>query len=251
MALGEGCSLEIIAICRNPRGGGPWFRPDGSIWEHPPVEILKLDKPKPLASPRATHAPENEYIVYYEFRTPKGESVRSSQLGWSPNTIGFEHPSKLSLRRVADGQPIHSFEYFALQEPTDTIDLTAKITLTSAKWEPLAVYNRVKTRELHEGMDVVFSPPRYDKKAKRYVMDVTHNIPRSDHALRLMAHLKNGERKEVDFHPGTFSGIPADGYALIYPDDFNIEYVKEYVLERTPWLLGEMKGISLQLDIGY
>jgi predicted Ser/Thr protein kinase len=191
---GNDVGLEIIALCPNPREAGVWYHPDGIRMARPPVEIVKLGSRVPVAGSEAAVAPEDEILLCYQFCTGEGEWVTRAQDQLVPAPSVFYHSPDTVVRRVSDGKRMRTLMYFAMSQPADTIRMTSDVVLSDAKWEPLAVYNRVRTSVLREGIDVDFSPPRFDEKAKRYVMDVRHNIPRTDHALRGILRKTVGDR---------------------------------------------------------
>jgi serine/threonine protein kinase len=248
----NGTSFEILAITGNPRDKNPqWWRPDGTRYEQPPYEVLTLLEPVPAEGPSVVFDKDDEFLVVYGVNTPDGDHTSRLRLEWEPNPLLFHAGEFPSVTDVKTGKRTPHAAQFALRNSMrdlDHIDLTVSMVLDRAEWEPLAVYDGRETHELVNGIMVVFSPPHYDDRAKRYVIDAMHNIPRDTHTLRLVAKLKDGRREVVNFHPGPQRGTPTKGYAHIHDHDFDIHHVVEYTLERTPWLRGELRNISLQSD---
>jgi serine/threonine protein kinase len=245
----NGTSFEIVAVTGNPRDEAPqWWRPDGSLFEQPPYEVLTLLEPAPAEGPAVTFNMEDEFLAVYRVNAPDGIHMTSTRLEWNPNPLLFHEGEFPSVKDLKSGRKSQLVEQFALRNSMrslDHLDLTVSMVLDSAEWELLAIYDGKETRELVNGIMVVFSPPHYDDRANRYVIDVMHNIPRDADSLRLVAKLKDGRRKVVLFHSGPQQGVPTKGFAHIHDSDFDISQVVEYTLERTPWLRGEINNIAL------
>jgi hypothetical protein len=93
---------------------------------------------------------------------------------------------------------------------------------------------------------VVCSTPAIPAKRTEHQFEVMHNVDRDVFAMRMLARLKNGKVENANFHPGPLTGNPAKGFVQIFESEFKPEDVNEYVLERTPWVRGEIKGIALK-----
>ncbi len=94
----------------------------------------------------------------------------------------------------------------------------------------------------------LWSEPRYENGALRF--DVMHSADRERHALRMVARLRKGAAENLVFHTGVLAGSPAKGFALIHGPEQEtrtwLARVKELVIERTPWVRGEIRGIALK-----
>lgn len=245
--LGNGVSVEVIGVLRNPRNSDAWLKPDGTVFESAPAEVVQLARARGLGSSDLEITPDNEVLVYYRIRTPQGVTIKTIGLRWQPRPLLLQSGRDgFPTVRDTEGKLRYTAAHFALREPLPAIDLTAEMVASNAHWDPVAEFDGTSTKELVPNCMVVFSPPRFDEKAKRHVIDVMHNLSRKDHTLRLMAHLEEGRQKEIDFHPGVLSGTPTKGYALVYPDEVKVDKVEKWVLERTPWLRGEIKNIALR-----
>ncbi len=103
------------------------------------------------------------------------------------------------------------------------------------------------TRDLDHGVMALWSEPRYEQGALRF--DVMHNADRERFALRMVARLQNGGSEKLVFHSGVLIGAPAKGFALVHGTEHKVENwlrrVKEMVIERTPWVRGEIRNIRL------
>lgn len=243
--LGRGISAEIVGVLRNPRESDVWLKPDGSVFETAPVEVVQLAEPRTIDSPGQSVEPEDEVLVYYRVHTPEGVSMESIRMKWRPQPLLLQTAEEFPTVRDA-GKLSQMVAHFALREAASSLNLTVELLTSDALWEPVAEFDGARTKELLPNAMVVFSPPRFDERAKRYVIDVMHNLSREHHGLRLVAHLKGGRREEIDFHTGVLSGTPTKGFALVYPDEVEVDEVEKWVLERTPWLRGEIRNIALQ-----
>ncbi len=249
--LSDAFKFEVVGLLRDPRHSTEWFRPDGTRFDSPPAEVLALYLPQPVeTSPRAIN-PADEVLVFYRIHSAGEETIASTRLDWNPNPfhlmVGDKSPS---VRDLATGERCYSIAQFALREPCDSIDLQVDIIGSGAVWEPVASFDGQKTTLLPKGDTLgamtIFSPLRYEQEAKRHVLDVMHNLSREHHGMRLVARLKNGQRKQVDFHSGVLTGPPTLGFGMIYDRDFDVRDAEEYILERTPFLHGEIKNIALR-----
>lgn len=244
--LAGGISVEVIGVLRNPRNSNVWLKPDGSVFDTAPAEVVQLAEARAIGSPAPAIVPENEVLVYYRIRTPQSITIRQRGMRWQPQPWHLQTGRGASPTvRDTSGELRYSVDHFALREAVPALDLTVELVASDAEWEPVAEFNGERTKELGHGM-VLFSPPRFDEDANRHVIDVMHNLSRKDHTLRLTAHLKGGRRKDIDFHPGVLSGTPTKGYALVYPSEVKVDEVEKWVLGRTPRLRGEIKNIAVQ-----
>ena len=118
-------------------------------------------------------------------------------------------------------------------------------TAAGGPWEPVAVFDGSRTRVLIEGIQVLCTHLRHDPDGK--CLDVSHNVDRGQYALRMMARFKNVGRREVGLHSGVLSGRETQGYVFLDPSepDLRAGDIVEFVLERTPWVSGEIHGIAL------
>ena len=75
-------------------------------------------------------------------------------------------------------------------------------------------------------------------------LDVTHDVDRERYQLRMIAVWKDGKREEVVFHNGVQGTRETEGFVQLEPGQRS-EDIKEFIIERTPWMRGEIKGIAL------
>ena len=244
--LGNGITAEVIGVLRNPRNSDLWLRPDGFFFDSAPAEIVQLAKAEAIGSPAPAIVPENEVLVFYRIKTPQNISISSRRMKWQPRPhhLQIGRGASPTVRGIDDGSN-YAADHFALLENTPTVNLTIELVASNARWEAVAEFDGEITKELGHGM-VLFSPPRFDERARRHVIDVMHNLSRKDQSLRLVAHLKGGQQEVIDFHSGVLSRTPTKGYALVYPDEVEMDEVEKWILERTPWLMGEIKNIAVQ-----
>ena len=251
VTLTNGVSFEIIGILRNPRGTKQWWKPDGTPFQTPPAEIVKLPELVPTTQPRITITPTNEFLIYANWTLPSevkegfpkapGRWTWQFQIGWVPRPGEVETPA--DVRDTAIGKE-RSAELVCFSNPPESVD--CRVTVGAGPWEAIAIYDGHETKGLARGVMAVCSAPWYDESIGAYRFEIMHNIDCDRYALRLVARLKNGVVKEMAIDSGTRTGNSAKGYALIQPDDFNPADANEYYFERTPWVRGEINGIALR-----
>ena len=246
--IDEDRSFEVFALTRDPRAGGTWWTPDGSPFLNDPVKVLNLHEPISASAGKPV-APTNEFLIHYQLNAPFGKDAVAQTFSWQPNPIRLKKTdSQPSILLRPSGHIWKDVAHFALPDGTDSLDLKANFIFADAVWETVATYDGTQTKELLKGSMVVFSPPRYEANTKRHVIEVMHNLSRTEHSLRLIAELKNGERKELAFHGAISTGTPAKGLAMIYPGEFELADVRRYELQRTPWIRCQINDIALNPD---
>ncbi|MCU0787796.1 MAG: hypothetical protein MUC91_06335 [Verrucomicrobia bacterium] len=245
VTLTNGVSLEVLAVGRNPRGATEWWKPDGTRLAQAPVEIVDLPELAPTRRSEITIRPENEYLVYVRRESPSGMAVESSSSTFMPFPTEWE--STATVRERNSKQRASALlVYYA--EPPDTV--IYREAVACGPWEAVSVYdvNTKETRDLGRGVMALWSEPRYEQGALRF--DVMHNANRERYALRMVARRRNGGDEMLGFHTGVISGSPAKGFALIHGTEAEakarLQQVKELVLERTPWVRGEISGIAFR-----
>jgi predicted Ser/Thr protein kinase len=245
VTLTNGLTLEVVAVARNPRGTSFWWQPDGTLLATPPVEIVELPELAPTTQSRITIIPQNEFLFYIRRELPTGMALESFQPRFSPRPSDIEMPAtvqELGSKARASAQLV------CFAEPPDTADYQEAVAC--GPWEAVSVYDvqTKTTRDLERGAMALWSEPRYEQGALRF--DVMHNADRGQYALRMVARLRNGGSEKLVFHTGVLTGSPAKGFALIHgsePEAKNwLQQVKEMVIERTPWVRGEIPNISLK-----
>ncbi len=245
VTLTNGLTLEVMAVARNPRGTNFWWQPDGTPLATPPVEIVELPKLAPTTQSRITIIPQNEFLFYIRRQMPPGLALESSQPRFTPRPSDIEMSATV---QELGSQTRASAQLVCFAEPPDTVDYQEAVAC--GPWEAVSVYDvqTRTTRDLERGVMALWSEPRYEQGALRF--DVMHNADRGQYALRMVARLRNGGSEKLVFHTGVVTGSPAKGFALIHgsePEAKNwLEQVKEMIIERTPWVRGEIKSISLK-----
>jgi predicted Ser/Thr protein kinase len=245
----NGIAFEIVGVLRNPHESKAWFHPDGTPFIEPPAKVVSLWDLKPVNSPAPQFTPEDEVLVFFKIRTPDGVQFTRTSLAWEKPYAyalsGGSFPTVLDLSNNKETQTVSHFALWESLGEIDALDLKIKLVASNAEWEPVATYDGKKTRELTSNVMAVFSPPHYDKRAKRHRIDVMHNLSRDAHSLRLVAKLNDGKREVVDFHTGVLTGVPTKGFALVHDHDFDIGKVEEFVLERASLLRGRIDNVTM------
>ncbi|HKK17185.1 MAG TPA: hypothetical protein VJ952_00775, partial [Opitutales bacterium] len=240
----NGMTFEVVGLLRNPRESKTWYRPDGTRSEKLIGEVIDLgmSAPKELNSDQIP--PENEFIVVSRSGSKDGERPSSWVLSFNPRPLWHTVAERVG---ASVGQQFSHTDFLVLsdsQRSLEQLNLEVELLSRDAHWETVAIYDGETTKELGSEI-VVFSPPRYDKEVKLYVIDVMHNLSIEGHWLRLLAKMKDGQSEEVDFHAGYSRGTLNKGFAIIHNKEFKFKDVEEYVLQRAERLRGRITGISL------
>jgi len=83
------------------------------------------------------------------------------------------------------------------------------------------------------------------EESNRKCLDVTHNVDRDRYALRMMGVFKDGTRQELALHSGVLAARETQGFVMLEPGQ-RVQDITEFVLERTPWVRGEIGNITLR-----
>jgi hypothetical protein len=126
--------------------------------------------------------------------------------------------------------------------PTGTDELTLQCASAVGPWEPVAVFDGKQTKVATEGVRVLCTYLRQEPNGK--CLDVTHDMDRGFYALRMMGVFKGGKREQLVLHSGVLSGRETQGFVALEPGQ-RVEDIGAFVLERTPWVRGEIRGIAL------
>jgi hypothetical protein len=243
LTLSNGFTCEAVAVARNPRGKAMWWRPDGTPVEEPLVEILQMPRLDEMGAVPPI-VPENEFLCCMRWSLPNEvDGHWRNQVTFVPHPTVQESgaivrdPSRPELGRFPA-------DLICFKEPPDTISI--RVAVAAGPWEPVATFDGKNTRELVPNAMIVCSTPSVGPNNRDYQFQVMHNLDRDAYSLRMIARLKDGKEQELMFHSGPLTGNPAKGFTLMYPQEVGPEDIKEYVLERTPWVRGEIKDISLR-----
>jgi hypothetical protein len=245
VTLTNGVTLEVVAIARNPRGTNFWWQPDGTPLATPPVKVVELPKLKFTTQSKITIIQQNEFLVYVRRELPPGMVLESFASTFTPRPSDTEFPP--TVQEINSKQRT-SAQLVCFADPPDAADYQE--TVACGPWEAVSVYGvgTKTTRDLERGVMALWSEPRYERGALRF--DVMHNANRGQYALRMLARLRTGGSEKLVFHSGVLSGSPAKGFALIHGSEQEtknwLQQVKELVIERTPWVSGEIRAIALQ-----
>ncbi|MCW5555760.1 MAG: serine/threonine protein kinase [Verrucomicrobiae bacterium] len=245
VTLTNGFTMEVVAVTRNPRGANLWWQPDGTPLAAPPVEIVELPRLAPTTQSQITIIPQNEFLFYVRRQMPPGLALESFQPRFTPRPRDIEMPATV---REIGSQTRASAQLVCFAEPPDTVDYQEAVAC--GPWEAVSVYDveTKTTRDLERGVMALWSEPRYEQGALRF--DVMHDADREQHALRMIARLRSGGSEKLVFHTGVLTGSPAKGFALIHGSEREVQdwlqQVKEMVIERTPWVRGEIRNIALK-----
>ena len=259
VTITNGISLEVVGILRNPHNATNWFRPDGTLFDKPPAEILQFPGGYTTRAGYVPINPENEFLVYWRWNLP--EAVRQmvtntktflpSSVYWTPSPTDVLE-GNATVRDVESGR-LTKAPLLYLTDPPVTLECRAGLSIGA--WERIAIYGDdqdalYQTRELVGGVMVTCTGPHHEEHPPAYTFEVMHNVEPNLYQLDLVAHLKSGTTKQVGIYEyPTGFGItvtnPAKGILGIRTNTFNPDEVSEYFVRRTPWIWAEVKGIAL------
>ncbi|HEY9174978.1 MAG TPA: carboxypeptidase regulatory-like domain-containing protein, partial [Verrucomicrobiae bacterium] len=231
----NGMEFEAVAVTRNPRNPGRWWKPDGEPFDTPPLRITRLSEPV------GDTKPEDEFLIFVRDLSP-------TNLG--PRVIQREyHPRQMEdlLALVADGTgAIHPAAVVQFQEPRESVDL--QMLTATGPWEAVAVFDGQQTRELISGVKVTCGPARLRTAggSRMHQVDVTHDIDPGFYALRMVARLRSGEQRRAVLGGGATALTQAKSSTVVWFDQFGPEDVTDYVIERNAWVRGEIRNIALK-----
>ena len=251
--LTNGVSVAVTAIGRDPRGTTVWWHPDGSPRSHPSIAIGAL----PEAARSETG---REYLFLFRWDLPNVLSAGSWKVHFRPGSpagaLGPEQGQQdqiEDLGTVAYVERSGGFdvvELVRLAHPPDQMECSVQMSF--APWEPVCVYDMDsgKTRGATPDAILRVGKPRYDKVLKGLRYDITHNVNREEHDLRIMARLRDGSSKAMIFHPGHEKGRPASGALLCSGAESDADalkaIIKELILEQSPWVQGTISSIAMK-----
>ncbi|MCL4179076.1 MAG: protein kinase [Verrucomicrobia bacterium] len=233
LTLSNGVTCEVVALSRNPRQRGPWWKPNGELFAKPPLELVRVLDTTP------NYRPEDEVLVYVRIQPPPSAQRWQSRMEF--------HPAALRRCSAVVREPDGKERVASILEwpsPGETIDL--EVASAIGPWEPIALFDGQNTRELIPEIKVTCGPLHYDERRQCHQFEVMHNVDRDRYALRMVARLQNGQQLEVDLHAGLTHGSPAKGFTVLWPDEFKPDEVKEYAIESTPWVRGRFRRVHSQ-----
>ncbi len=263
LALPNGVFCEIVAVTRNPAANKLWWKPDGTPLPEPPGAQLSFI---PSGMNRQMPNGDNDHAIWVRLTPPALSLTQArwqSRVRYSPpgerlglvdihaDSRAMETMAALErLGRKLTGQPggpktsgTVVGRADALRFPSGMQEVAVQCETALGPWEALAVFDGRQTKVLVEGVQVLCTHLRQEANGK--CLDVTHNVDRGRFALRMMAVFKDGKREEVGLHSGVLSARETQGYVMLEPGQ-RIEDIADFVLERSPWVCGEIRGIALK-----
>ena len=203
ITLTNGVSVEVVAVCRNPRQSPVWWKPDGTLLAQPPVEIVKLHPPHR----GSTVPPENEFLVCLRWKQPTASGVWQQRLRWQPAQDEPRTPVTVRDRETSEA---YSTPMICFKQPPSKVDLQVNAAL--AAWEEVAVFDGQRTRSPLDTMTC--SVPT--KEGDSLWFDITHDHDRTQFALRMKARLKDGREVEGEIRDEGGTGA-IQGRARLFP----------------------------------
>lgn len=236
VTLTNGITVEVVAVTRNPLMAGLWWKPDGTVLPKPPGEVGEFI-PAGMWTRKSVGSNDCAILVRHGGRLP------SKWQGGRQYTPRGEFIGHFGVKGVGMAEVIRF--------PAGTKEAAMHVaTAADRPWEAVAVFDGSRTRVLIEGIQVLCTHLRHDADGR--CLDVSHNVDRGQYALRMMARFKSGKREEVGLHSGVLSAQETQGYVFLDPSepDLRAGDIAEFVLERTPWVSGEIGGIALAPRLG-
>ncbi len=262
LTLSNGFLVEVVAVTRNPAANKLWWKPDGTPLPEPPGARLSFI---PSGMNRQMPDEDKDHAIWVRVTPPASSQAPArwqSQVRYSPpgELLGLVeiHPDSKFTETVAElqrlgrkitgqpGGPMTSGTVVgradALRFPPGLQEVTVRCATALGPWEALAVFDGKQTKVMVAGVQVLCTHLRQEANGK--CLDVTHDVDRARFALRMMAVFKSGKREEVGLHSGVLSARETQGFVMLEPGQ-RVEDIQEFVLERTPWVRGEIRGIAL------
>ena len=262
LTLPNGVACEVVAVTRKPAENKLWWKPDGTPLSAPPGARLEFT---PVGMNRSTPNDEEDVAVWVR-TTPPPLSPADARWQWrvtysprgeSLGTIIIHQDSRVDEaaaelgrlgRRIA-GQPgglktagAVVGHADAIRFPPGTEEIAVQCSAAAGPWEPVAVFDGKQTRVLVQETQVLCTHPRQEANGR--CLDVTHNVDREQFALRMVGVCKDGRRHEVGLHSGVLSARETQGFVMLDPGQRAAD-IAQFVLERTPWVRGEIRGVLL------
>ncbi len=189
LTLSNGVRYEVVALTRNPRHRGPWWRPNGELFAKPPVKLVRVLETTP------DYRPEEELLVYVRTQPPPKAQRWQSRTEF--------HPAPLRQRSAVVREPDGQERMASILEwPASGATIDLEMSSAVGPWESIALFDGQSTRELVPGIKVTCGPLHYDERRQCHQFEVMHNVDRDRYALRMVARLHNGQQLEVDLHAG-------------------------------------------------
>ena len=228
--------VEVLGVLVDPRGSARWLKQDGTSLDQAPVEIRRIHG-YPGTEPRLPQLHELIVVTRTKLLSGLARPSFSMRHTLSPapprnSTVDTQRP-----RKDPNDSSVVSGVIAGYAAMPAAIDI--EVMETSGEWEQVAVFDGQRTHVLIPDVHVVCGIPRVNPEHEGWEFAVSHNIDRDAYDLRMIAHGRNGERREVDFHGGVIAGNPAMGSATLRRSDgFKLGDIVEYTLERSPWARG-------------
>ena len=257
VTLTNGSTVEVIAVARNPLKYPTWWNPDGTIMAEPPGNHLVYT---PAGSNHENTLTDNDYAIFVQY------SCDSSQQEFAPNGehLGWIQIQEGDWRRLTienaqrwarilsggaggrkpDYQNIGSADL--IRFPAGTKETTVNIAVAAAPWTKVAVFDGKRTKVSVDGIQVLCTRVPFDARDPHgKVLTITHDIDRDQYALRVIAVLKNGKKEKAALYGSGTTARETQSYVQLQGFEQNVDNVKEFILERTPWVRTQIPHIAL------
>lgn len=251
VVLSNGVRVEAIAVARNPRVRNFWWGPDGTPLLQPPGDEFRfIDDPAEASfsaelieefRKQGNVAPEfgeNEFAVQINYSLPDGVNTFCMTSEYSPRP----HQSSAQVHFYRDLTISGTSRLLVFDNPPEKLDY--RFGYVVGDWMPVATFDG-ETTIVHQPdshIQISLADESDFGRQETLRLHVSHDIDRDLYALRMMAKLHDGREQLMSF-PTEIKGETAKGFAAAY--QFTSNDVKEFVLQRSPWVYGEIPNIAL------
>ncbi len=263
VTLTNGVTVEVVGVMRNPLANKSWWKPDGSALAKPPGEHVEFS---PTGRSKEKDLTENDHAIFVQYSWNAGTSLSSHQQEFGPNAevlgwlqirkgnrgnVAIEEMKRWGRMLTGSGGGLKPSltdvgTAQVVRFPIGTQQASVQFALAAGPWERVAVFDGTRTKKFVENVQVLNTRDSFSQDADGKVLTVTHDIDQNEFALRMIAVLKSGKREQAHLYKSGLRARETQNSVLLGGFEKNVANVKEFVLERTPWVRGDIKGISLQ-----
>jgi len=257
LSLTNGVSFEVVAVTRNPMMNKPWWKPDGTPLPQPPGWSVRSG-----GAWYGRSIPESDCGILVRCDLPAGQpanwqhSKQYTPAGQFLGKLNIEQSDRATQPAAAAGKFVakadDSVEVLAFPAGVEEVTLLFRAA-SIGLWEPVAIFDGkrtergkfllsgdygTRTKVLLGGVHVLFN--NYRQGGLGECLDVTHDLDREFYALRVIAVYQDGTRQEIRYESSRPQEVKVIGQLLRWNN------IKEFVLERTPWVRAEIRNIALK-----
>jgi len=232
VSLGDGVTVELVGLSRNPSSDQPWWRPDGSPLPNRPYYNT-------VASFSSARNGRKSYEICLKVNTPQ----QDSSMSWSAS--GSSGSGSI---RPRDG--VGKFTNFLASAqlfPADVTTTDIKVAVAVGPWEPVLVRRAGGQSEDIEPVRMIVQP-QSDGKGPR--VEITESFRWwGQYATRFIAVDHAGKTYFPDEEDVDDTNRKDDliTYRYGFPAGLKLEDIKEFRFEMRRYRHGEFRNVSLSL----